>query len=208
VNGSDPVRAGLVASINRPGGNITGVSLFSGTVDAKRLELLHELVPQTELVAVLNNPLIAETEARSTALAEAAEALGLKLAFFNASSGPDLDNAFAIITQRRIGSLFVSGSPFFLSNVVALAARHQVPAIYAWRMLVAGGGLISYGTSIAESARQAGMYVGRILSGEKPADLPVLQPTKFELAINLKTAKALGLTIPPTLLARADEVIE
>jgi putative tryptophan/tyrosine transport system substrate-binding protein len=210
-NGSDPIKSGLVASINRPGGNITGVSLFAGTVDAKRLQLLHELVPQVTVVAVLINSLVAETEARSRDLEEAARTLGLQLIFLNVSSERDFDPAFAAIAERKAGALFVSGSPFFLSHrdqLVALAARQTVPAVYAWRQLAAAGGLMSYGTSLPAAARQVGIYTGRILKGEKPADLPVLQPTKFELVINLKTAKALGLDVPPTLLALTDEVIE
>jgi putative tryptophan/tyrosine transport system substrate-binding protein len=211
VNGSDPIKSGLVTSINRPGRNITGVSLFAGTVDAKRLELLHQLVPQVSVVAVLNNPLVAETEARSKALADAAKSIGLQLRFLNVSSEGDFDTAFTTIADQRIGALFVSGGPFFVSRrdkLIPLAARYEIPAIYAWRELAAAGGLMSYGTSVPESSRQAGIYVGRILKGEKAADLPVLQPTKFVFVINLKTAKTLGLTIPPSLLARADEVIE
>ncbi len=160
MNGSDPVKSGLVTSINRPGGNITGVSLFIGTVDAKRLELLHELVPQVAVVAVLNNPLVAETEARSKALADAARTIGLHV-----SSAGDFDTAFTAIANGRIGALFVSGSAFFVSRrdqLVPLVARHKIPAIYAWREIVAAGGLMSYGTNIQESCRQAGIYAGRI----------------------------------------------
>jgi ABC-type uncharacterized transport system substrate-binding protein len=211
MNGSDPVKSGLVTSINRPGGNITGVSLFIGTVDAKRLELLHELVPQVAVVAVLNNPLVAETEARSKALADAARTIGLQLLFLNVSSAGDFDTAFTAIANGRIGALFVSGSAFFVSRrdqLVPLVARHKIPAIYAWREIVAAGGLMSYGTNVQESCRQAGIYAGRILKGEKAAELPVLQPTKFEFVINTKTAKVLGLDIPDRLLALADEVIE
>jgi putative ABC transport system substrate-binding protein len=211
MNGSDPVRNGLVASINRPGGNVTGVSLFASTVDAKRLELLHELVPQVAVVAVLNNPLVAETEARSKALAEAASTIGLRLLFLNVSSDRDFETAFTTIRNQGIGALFVSGSPFFFNRrdeLVSLAGRYAISATYAWREFPAAGGLISYGTSIIESSRQAGIYVGRVLGGATPADLPVLQPTKFEMVINLKAAKALGLSVPPSLLARADEVIE
>jgi putative tryptophan/tyrosine transport system substrate-binding protein len=211
LNGSDPVKSGLVNAINSPGGQITGVSLFAGTVDSKRLELLHELVPRAGVVAVFNNSSIAETDARSKALADAGSTIGLKLLFVNVRSDADLDPAFASIAQREAQALFVSGSPFFLirrGKLVTLAARNRIPAIYAWRQFVVDGGLVSYGTSFTESARQAGVYVGQILKGIKPADLPVLQPTKFEFTINLKTAKALGLSEPPTLLARADEVIE
>jgi putative ABC transport system substrate-binding protein len=211
LNGSDPVKSGLVASINRPGGNVTGVSLFAGTVDAKRLELLHQLVPKVSLIAVFNNALVAETEARSKALAEAGNTLGLQLRFLNISSDDDFDMAFASMANERIGALFVSGSPYFVSNrdkLVALAASHKIPAIYAWRAIAASGGLMSYGTSLTEQARQAGIYAGRILKGERAADLPVLQPTKFEFVINLKTAKALGMEIPDRLLSLADEVSE
>jgi putative tryptophan/tyrosine transport system substrate-binding protein len=211
LNGSDPVHSGLVAGINRPGGNVTGVSLFGGTLDGKRLELLRELVPQVALVAVLMNPLVAETGARSRALEEAAHTLGLRLLFLEVNSEREFDAAFATIARERAGALFVSGSPFFLdkrAQLIALAAQHGVPAVYAWRQLAAAGGLVSYGTSIREASRQAGIYAGRILKGERPAELPVLQPTKFELVINLKTAKALALTVPATLLAIADEVIE
>jgi putative ABC transport system substrate-binding protein len=211
MNGSDPVKSGLVASINRPGGNITGVSLFASTVDAKRLELLHELVPRVAVVAVLNNPLVAETEARSKALVEAATTIGLQLLFLKVSIEADLDTAFATIAKQRIGALFVSGSPFFISRrdqLIALVARQKIPAVYAWREFVAAGGLMSYGTDIPESTRQLGIYAGRVLRGEKPADLPVLQPTKFDFAVNLKTAKALDIQIPDKLLALADEVIE
>ena len=211
LNGSDPVKSGLVTSINRPGGNITGVSLFAGTVDTKRLELLHQLVPQVNVVAVFNNPLVAETEARSKALGDAAKIIGLQLLFLNVSTEGDFDTAFTTIASRRIGALFVSGSPFFINRrnqLVGLAARQKIPAIYAWRQIVAAGGLMSYGTNFDELARQLGIYAGRILKGGKAADLPVLQPTKFDFAINLKTAKALDIEIPDKLIALADEVIE
>jgi putative ABC transport system substrate-binding protein len=211
LNGSDPVKSGLVASINRPGGNITGVSLFAGTLEAKRLELLHELVPAVAVIAVLENSLVAETAARSTALEEAAHILGLRLLFLNVSSTRDFDAASSAIAREGAGALFVSGSPFFLNQrdqLLALVAHHAIPAIYAWRELPTAGGLLSYGASIPEASRQAGIYAGRLLKGERPADLPVLQPTKFDFVLNLKTAKALGLTVPQTLLVAADEVIE
>ena len=211
LSGSDPIRAGLVASLNRPGGNVTGVSLFSGTVEAKRLGLLHEAVPNATLIAVLVNPLIAETEARFKALQEAARLIGLELLSVNVSDERGFDAAFRTIAERKAGALFVSGGPLFLDRrdqLTALAARQAVPAAYAWREQAVAGGLMSYGTSITEAARQAGIYTGRILKGEKPADLPVLQPTRFEFVINLKTAKALSLTMPETLLVAADEVIE
>jgi putative ABC transport system substrate-binding protein len=211
LNGSDPVRSGLVASINQPGGNVTGVSLFAGTVDAKRLELLHELVPRVTSVAVLNNGLVAETDARSKSLVDAAKGLGLQPVLFDINSEVGVDPAFVAIVNRKIGALFVSGSPFFISHrerLILLAAQHALPAVYAWREFATSGGLMSYGSNVIASSHQAGIYAGRILKGEKPADLPVLQPTKFEFVINLKTAKALGLTVPPGLLAIADEVIE
>jgi putative tryptophan/tyrosine transport system substrate-binding protein len=172
---------------------------------------LHELVHRTGEIAVFNNVLVAETEARSKALMDAASTIGLKLDFVNLRSDSDLDAAFVSIAKKEARALFVSGSPFFLirrGQLVTLAARHRIPAIYAWPQFVMDGGLMSYGTNFTESARQAGGYVAQILKGAKPADLPVLQPTRFQLVINLKTAKALGLSVPPSLLARADEVIE
>jgi putative ABC transport system substrate-binding protein len=211
LNGSDPIKAGLVASINRPAGNVTGVSLFASAVDAKRLELLHELVPKVAVIGVLNNAFVAETEARSRALEDAARSIGVRLAFFNVDNEGDFDPTFASLADRGIGALFVSGSPFFISRrdrLVSLVARHRIPAIYAWRVITEAGGLTSYGANVVGSYRQAGIYVGRILKGEKPADLPVLQPTKFDFLINLKTARALGLEIPDRLIALADEVIE
>jgi putative ABC transport system substrate-binding protein len=211
LNGSDPIKSGLVASINRPGGNVTGVSLFASAVDAKRLELLHELVPKVAIVGVLNNSFVAETEARSRALEDAAKSIGVQLSFFNVDNEGDFDTTFATLVNRGIGALFVSGSSFFVSRrdrLVVLVARHRIPAIYAWRELAEAGGLMSYGANVVGSYRQAGVYIGRILKGEKPADLPVLQPTKFEFLINLKAAKTLGLDIPDRLIALADEVIE
>lgn len=210
-NGADPIKNGLVGSLNHPGGTITGVSLFAGTVEAKRLELLHNLVPEATTIAVFNNAFVAETEARSKVLADAAKDLGLKLVVFNLGKDDDFETAFADIAAQKIGALFVSGNPFFLNRrdkVVAMAASQKIPACYAWREMAEGGGLMSYGTDIAEMVRQAGIYTGRIIKSEKPADLPVLQPTKFELILNLKTAKAIGRSVPPTLLAVADEVIE
>jgi putative ABC transport system substrate-binding protein len=209
--GSDPVKNGLVSSINRPDGNVTGISLFGGALDAKRLEMLHELVPQATTVVVLQNPKLAETDSRFKAIQEAARAIGLQVFDVNAKDEPTIDAAFATITERRAGAVIVAGDPFLLSRhlqIVAQAARHAVPAIYAWREYTTAGGLISYGVNLANATRDAGIYVGKILKGAKPADLPVLQPTKFELVVNLKTAKTLGLTFPSTLLAVADEVIE
>jgi putative ABC transport system substrate-binding protein len=209
--GSDPIEAGLVASLNHPDANVTGLNLFVGTLDSKRLELLHELVPQADEIAVLISLLVAEAESRLKDLHDAARMMRLRLLPLGVTTEHDLDAAFATIVERKPGALFVFGSPFFDSRrdqLVALAARHGLPATYAWREFVVGGGLMSYGTSLTNASRQTGIYVGRILKGEKPADLPVQQPTKFELVINLKTAKALGITVPQSLLARADEVIE
>jgi putative tryptophan/tyrosine transport system substrate-binding protein len=208
---NDPVSLGLISSLSRPGGNITGMSAFNWELGPKRLELLKELVPRATIIAYLVNPMnpIAETELKA-ALA-AASALRIQLHVFNASTEHDLDAAFAAIGTRRADGLVVAGEPFFDSQrdrLVALSSRHAVAACYAWREYVVAGGLMSYGTSLVESYREAGIYAGRILKGEMPAALPVMQPTKFRLVLNHKTAKALGLTVPPTLLARADEVIE
>jgi putative tryptophan/tyrosine transport system substrate-binding protein len=209
--GGDPVKESLVASLNRPGGNATGVSLFFGEMVAKRLELLRELVPRAVVIAVLLNPNNPNAETRSADLRAAAGAIGQQIHIFNANSESEIENSFATLVQLGAGALLVGDDPFFESrrvHIITLAAHHAVPAIYENRDYTSAGGVMSYGASFADAYRQAGIYTGRILKGAKPADLPVMQPTKFELVINLKAAKALGLTIPPMLLARADEVIE
>jgi putative ABC transport system substrate-binding protein len=212
VSGGDPVADGLVASFARPGGNVTGLSLITREMTPKRLELLSELVPQARMIALLvnpSNPVATERIIRD--MEEAALAKGVQLAVLKAGSESEIDAAFATLVQMHAGALVVSAEPFFDSRgeqLVALAARHAVPAIYAWREFAASGGLISYGPSLTSIRRQVGIYAGKILKGAKPADLPVQQPTTFELVVNLNTAKALGLTVPPSILARADEVIE
>jgi len=208
----DPVKFGLVASLARPGGNATGINFFVAELVAKRLGLLRELVPGAARVAVLVNPTNA-TNAETTVrdVEAAARAIGIQIQIFNASTSGEIDAAFVSLARAPPDALFVSPDAFYNSRRVqltTLAARHAIPASYAVRDYAEAGGLMSYGTSIGEMFRQVGVYTGRILKGEKPADLPVVQPTKFELVINLKTAKALGLTVPPTLLARADAVIE
>jgi putative ABC transport system substrate-binding protein len=209
--GSDPVKAGLVASFNRPGGNLTGVSWFSSDLGPKRLELLLELAPKTAIIALLVNPNNAELASQPADFQEAARTLGKQVHIFNASSEKEIDTAFTTFVGQRADALVVGGDPFFTSRreqLVALAARHAVPAIYAAREYVADGGLMSYGNSVADAYRRAGVYAGRILNGANPADLPVERLSTFELAVNLKTAKALGLTVPDKLLVAADEVIE
>jgi putative ABC transport system substrate-binding protein len=208
--GVDPVDTGLVASLNRPGGNLTGVTLLTASLGAKRVGLLRELIPKADLMAVLVNT-TSEGMTQAKDVQDAAREAGLRAIVLNAATDADIDAAFATLSRQRIGGLMVGGDQFLdtrRDRIVALAARHSMPTIYHRRVFVAGGGLMSYGTSIADVYRHVGVYTGRILKGEKPADLPVLQPTKFELVINLKAANALGLTIPPGVLAIADEVIE
>jgi putative tryptophan/tyrosine transport system substrate-binding protein len=209
--GIDPVKLGLVAALNRPGGNVTGVSQFSTALEGKRLELLHELVPNATVIAMLVNPAFPGTDLITNDMGVAARALGLKLNVLNVSSEHEFDTAIASIVQLRAGALVVASDPFFISRrdqLVTLIADHAVPTIYQFREFATAGGLMSYGTNLADGYRQIGIYVGRIFKGEKPADLPVVQPTRFEFVINLKTAKALRLDIPAKLLALADEVIE
>jgi putative ABC transport system substrate-binding protein len=212
VAGEDPVRLGLVASLARPGGNMTGVNIFANELVAKRLELLRELVPGVARVAVLvnpANPATAETSLRD--VQDAAHAIGLQVKVLNASTGGEIDAAFATFVGDRPDAIFVSGEPLFTSRrvqLILLATRHGVPATYAGRQFPEIGGLMSYGASLTDAWRQVGVYAGRILKGEKAADLPVVQSTKLELVINAQAARVLGLDIPPSLLARADEVIE
>jgi putative ABC transport system substrate-binding protein len=211
AGGGDPVQEGLVASLNRPGGNVTGVNFFTGVLGAKRLELLLQLAPKVTTIAVLVNPNSTETEAERRDVQTAAQAIGRQLIILDVSSDRDIELAFATFSQRGAGALLVGSGAFFNSKrerLVALAARHGLPAMYAVRETVVGGGLSSYGSSITDAYRQVGIYAGRILKGEKPADLPVMRSTKIEFVLNLNTAKTLGLTVPPSLLALADEVIE
>jgi putative ABC transport system substrate-binding protein len=195
----DPVAWGLAASYNRPGGNATGMNILSATLEAKRLALLHDLVPQVATIGVLLNPKYPSADGQLRDLQQAAPAIGLQIHVLRASTDSELDAAFETVTQQRIGALAVTTDPFFdtrRDKLVALAASHAVPTMYQFREFVAAGGLMSYGVDSVDNYRQAGVYTGRVLKGAKPADLPILQPTKFEIVINLKTVKALGLTLP------------
>ena len=209
--GNDPVPLGLVGSLNRPGGNSTGFNAFVNEFGAKGLALLHELVPNTATVGFLENPNNPTSELTTRDMLAAAPVVGLKVQILKASNDREIDAAFVSLVQARTGALLVANDLFFnnrIERLIELAAHHAIPTMYTRREFVVAGGLISYGVSLIEVYRQIGLYTGRILKGEKPADLPVIQTTKYELIINLKTAKALGLEVPPTLLARADEVIE
>jgi putative ABC transport system substrate-binding protein len=211
LTGADPVQFGLVASLSRPGGNLTGVAILTNTLAPKQLELLHEVVPAAAVVAFLVNPKnpIAESDTRD--LQSAAVTTRQQILVLNASNESEIESAFATLVQRRAGALLVQSDPFFNSRpdqIVALAARHAVPAMYQWRDFPVAGGLMSYGTVLADAYRQVGIYAGKILKGTKPSDLPVQHSVKVQLVINLKTAKALGLTVPLSLLGRADELIE
>ncbi|HEY7247976.1 MAG TPA: ABC transporter substrate-binding protein, partial [Xanthobacteraceae bacterium] len=209
--GADPVEVGLVPRLSRPGGNVTGVYQFTAGLEAKRLGLLHEMVPKADIVGVLVNPNYAAAESQLHDVQDAAAHLGLRPAIARANMDSELDAAFATVISQRAGAILVCASPFFNSRreqLIALAGSHALPAIFEWRDFAVAGGLMSYGTSLNEAYRQAGAYAGRILKGEKAADLPVVQSTKFELVINLRAAKALHIEVPPTLSARADEIIE
>jgi putative tryptophan/tyrosine transport system substrate-binding protein len=211
ATGGDPVRDGLVASLGRPGGNVTGVNFLGSDLGSKKLELIHAMVPMARLIGVLEHPNNRVSQAERADVETAARALGVRVIILQASSQPDFDRAFATLMRDRAGGLVVTGEALFTSRrkrLIDLAAQHRIPTIHTEKAFTEDGGLTNYGASITDAYRQVGVYAGRILKGEKPADLPVLQPTKFEFLINLKTAKALGLTIPPAVLARADEVIQ
>jgi putative ABC transport system substrate-binding protein len=209
--GGDPVKMGLVASYNQPGGNATGINILTATLEAKRLGLLHQMLPQATAIGVLLNPNNPPAEVQSKEVEAAGRAIGLHIQSFWAGTDDEIDAVFATMKQQGIAALAVTAGPFFdtrRDKIVALAASYAVPTIYQFSEYTVAGGLMSYGVALSDAYRQVGMYVSRILKGEKPSDLPVLQPTKFDLMINLRTARALGLAIPPELLAIADEVIE
>jgi putative ABC transport system substrate-binding protein len=211
VIGEDPVKVGLVESFSRPGGNVTGITNFMNVLGAKRLELVSEAVPTAVVLGLLVNPTNPNAEADTRDLQVAAQALGRRLQVLTAGTDHEIETAFAAAVEQKVGALFINIDSFLFGRrqqIAALAARHMVPTIHPFREYVAVGGLMSYGASVASAWRQSGTYVGKILKGAKPADLPVLQPTKFDLVINLKAARALGLEIPPTLVARADEVMD
>jgi putative tryptophan/tyrosine transport system substrate-binding protein len=211
VSAEDPVALGLVASFNRPGGNATGIYFLTAALEAKRAELLHELVPKAAAIALLVDPNFPGAETQSREMQETARSLGVNHLILKAGTESELDAAFAALVRERVGALAVAASGFFFfrrEQLVALAARHGVPAVYPWREAAAAGGLMSYGTSVSDSYRQAGIYAGRILKGAKAADLPVQQSVNVVLVINLKAAKALGLEVPMSMLMRVDEVIE
>jgi putative tryptophan/tyrosine transport system substrate-binding protein len=209
--GADPIGLGLVTNLNRPGGNITGIAMMNLEIETKRLELLHELAPASTSVAVLLNPSNAQAQTQEREAQAAARVIGRKLLILKAATEREIESAFATLVREQAGALLVGADTFFNSQAilfVVLTARHAIPTIYPFKSSVDAGGLMSYGTSLLDAYRQTGVYAGRVLKGEKPGDLPIVQPTKFELVINLKTARAVGIAIPPTLLARADEVIE
>jgi ABC-type uncharacterized transport system substrate-binding protein len=209
--GADPIGLGLVTNLNRPGGNLTGIAMMTVEIETKRLELLHELAPASTSLAILLNPSNPQVQTQEREAQRAARVLGREILVLKAGTDREIETAFAALVRERAGALLVGGDTFFNSQTplfVVLTARHSIPAIYPFRSFVDAGGLMSYGTSLLEAYRQTGVYTGRVLKGEKPGDLPIVQPTKFELVINLKTARAVGITVPPTVLARADEVIE
>ena len=211
ANGTDPIEAGLVASLDRPGGNVTGITFLIDILGHKELEVLHEVVPKPAVFAVLLNPKLANAASQLQDVQEAARALSRQIHVFHASTTGEIDAVFKSLAQLHVGGLVIGANSFLFSQrekLVGLAARHSIPTVYPWREAVADGGLVSYGASVADAYRLAGIYAGRILKGDKPANLPVQQSTETEMVINLKTAKALGVSFPPPLLGRADEVIE
>jgi putative tryptophan/tyrosine transport system substrate-binding protein len=211
VSAADPVRTGLVESLNRPGGNVTGVSLLASSLDGKKLDLLHELAPKAAVFATLLNPAYPDAKLQADQFQAAASQLGVHPIVLSATTDAEIEGAFATLERQHVGAIVLGNDPFFGGKrglLIGLATRYAVPMMYWQREFATSGGLISYGPSFADGYRQAGVYVGRVLKGEKPADLPIVQPTKFEMVVNLKTAKALGLSVPANLLALADEVIE